>query len=65
VDEELQKLDTRTVLQPYLSCADIKKRISEFMKSQLLQPDMEQLLLPAKEHCLLIYVKVTSYVALW
>jgi hypothetical protein len=65
VDENLQKMDMRNVLQPYLSCLDVKKRISEFMKSRLLQPDMEQPLLSAKEQCLLIYLNVTSYVALW
>jgi hypothetical protein len=65
MDEKLQKLDMRSVLQTYLSCADIKKRISEFMKSRLLQPDMEQPMLPANEQCLLIYPNVTSYVALW
>jgi len=62
--EKLQKLERRSVFQTYLSCADIKKRISEFMKSRLLQADMEQPLLPAKEPCLLIYLNVTSYAAL-
>ena len=43
----------------------IKKCISEFMKSRLLQSNMEQPLLPAKEPCLLIYLNVKSCVALW
>jgi hypothetical protein len=49
VAEKIQKFDMRSVLQPYLSCRDIEKRISEFMKSRLLQSDMEQPLLPAQE----------------